>query len=153
MPFDIIEQRKYLWEFFSYHASQRLNTFNFYLILSGAVITGIFTADAKEQSVVSLILSLILSLISFIFQKLDSRNKRFIKLSEKGLMDIEDRIDYGEFSDIANDIKIITSIEQYTKKENVYFTYSKCFTIIFGVFFLLGIFYALSIINQLVCKC
>lgn len=141
--------RKYAWDYFSIHSSQRISTFNFYITL--ALATSTATATALQPSInlpiISLVLSVVLILISFVFYKLDQRNKMLIKCAEKALKESESRIEKTEsfsnslFSLFQNDELYVK--ERRSKKSfwfwNNYYSYSDCFNLVFTIFILIGI--------------
>ena len=138
--------RNYIWNYFRLHAGQRLTTFNFYIVISTLFTSGYFVA-LKDIPILSLLLSVILIALSFVFWKLDSRNKQLIKNAENGLKEIEkeDNIE-GKTSEIH-----ILNIFSYEQKQteilrekktfwpwNRLYTYSTCFNSVFIIFTLIG---------------
>ncbi len=85
--------RQYAWSYFSVHADQRLKTFNFYAVLSTAMVAGIL-AIAKEAKnpAVAAPLAFLLAFLSFIFWKLDQRNRQLVKHGENALKHLEEQI-------------------------------------------------------------
>ena len=85
--------RKQAWDFFQMQASQRLTTFNFYIALS-SLLSGGLAANLKAQDgiqFVSILLGLLLVLFSFVFWKLDQRNRDLIKSAEDALKFFESK--------------------------------------------------------------
>lgn len=84
-------KREHTWDYFQFHAQQRLTTFNFFMILSSLLIGGMVTTFQKEFRVPALGagVGVLLMLMSFVFWKLDARNKVLIKNAEDGLRDLE----------------------------------------------------------------
>lgn len=80
------ELREYAWNYFSLHAEQRLKTFHFFVILS-TVITGAVLTIIKDFKNVEYAapLAFLLPIFSFVFWKLDLRNKELIKHGENAL--------------------------------------------------------------------
>ncbi len=158
----INNQRQYLWNYFQLHASQRLTTFKFYITISTIISTGyVATVGASVISILAILLGFILSLLSFIFWKLDSRNKQLIKNAEAALKCLESLPDFSNSiptnKNVASVLKIFTYEEEQTDKmrknnsfwpwRNVY-SYSKCFNTVFAIFGILGFFgtlYAIAI--------
>jgi hypothetical protein len=146
------ELRGYIWKYFEYHASQRLTTFNFYIVISTLIATGYFLA-IKEVPILSIVLSIFLILLSFIFWKLDLRNKQFIHYSEDALKCIEsnDIIDEND----TKALHIFTfefdqTKELENKKKgflNKPLLYSTCFKIVFISF---GIFGVIALIMAII---
>jgi hypothetical protein len=82
--------RGHAWAYFDRHSEQRLKTFNFYLVLCAAIIAGVVSEKSSEFRTALLIL---LSILSFIFWKLDVRNRDLTKHSEEALKLLEDELD------------------------------------------------------------
>jgi hypothetical protein len=148
--------RQYIWNYFQVHAAQRLTTFNFYILISTLITTG-FLLVIKDMSILALILSLVLILLSFVFWKLDVRNKQLIRIAEAGLKDLESKDKIADKTSEPHVLNIFSYEEAQTDKLrsekvkwiwNRVFTYSTCFNIVFIVFAVLGLFgVILSIIN------
>lgn len=86
----ITDLGRYAWDYFHYHAGQRLTTFNFYIIICSLVITGYITAIKDAKTVpFGIVVGLLLPLVSFVFWQLDRRNKEMIKNAEEALKSIE----------------------------------------------------------------
>lgn len=85
------EEREYIWNYFHMHASQRLTTFNFYIVMSTLLATGLFATLEGNTRVqpIDVVLGLLLILLSFVFYKLDRRNKVFISNAENALKYME----------------------------------------------------------------
>ena len=105
------------WAHFAYHANQRLVTFRFYLI-AVAVLVGAYVklrsdGDAVEASGIALLGFI----ISYVFLRLDFRNKDLIKLSEEVLKieekNLESKIKYDK-------IKIIEKSDSAESKRTLY---------------------------------
>jgi len=70
------------------HAQQRISVFNFFIVLSGILATGIgagFQAGKTMTPVVA-ILGALLALFSFVFYRLDGRGSELVKLAEAALI-------------------------------------------------------------------
>jgi hypothetical protein len=136
-----LETRRYLWGYFEMHASQRLRAFNFYLVISTVAATG-YLAVVREPGSPSLGMALgaMLAFLSFVFWKLDRRNRDLIRHAEKGLMHLEARIPTG-LPDNEGEVLRIFSLEhcrtntEKAKRRWISFrwypTYSRCFNLVF----------------------
>lgn len=90
--FKLLEaMRAHTWSYFQLHAQQRLTVFNFYVVLSAALTTGLVTSlpRAADQTALPVALGSLLIFFSFVFYRLDLRNRSLIKNSEGGLTHIE----------------------------------------------------------------
>jgi hypothetical protein len=152
--------RKYAWDYFQLHASQRLTTFNFYIVISSAIVTVLFTVFEKTYKVPSLgiLLGFLLIFFSFVFWKLDSRTKFLIKQAEEALKYLESISDVGEGTEQTPHVTQIFMREDHISNIskrgssslwNRSLTYSDCFNLVFFAFSttgLLGII--LSLVGQ-----
>jgi hypothetical protein len=136
---DIINLRKYAWDYFALHSSQRLTTFYYCLIISTIIVSGYFVS-IKEIPFLSLTLAFILIVLSFIFWKWDIRTRQMIKNAEAALKFLEskDQDVIKEGNPCVLDIFIYE--EMQTKKlrsENTllpwkfFLSYSICLNVVF----------------------
>lgn len=72
------------WRYFHLHAQQRITIFNYYVVLTGLLITGIATTlrELPQHAVLSAALGVLLTGLSFLFYKLDDRVSFLIKRAE-----------------------------------------------------------------------
>jgi ABC-type multidrug transport system fused ATPase/permease subunit len=144
----IERDRKYAWDFFQLHSSQRIASFNFYITLATALLASICAVLQPAINLISiaLILSILLIIFSFILWKLDQRNRMLIKCAEEALKEIESNIE--ESGEHLPFISLFKHDEQLTKRLrgnttiffwHNYYSYSDCFNVVFLLFGLLGI--------------
>ncbi len=154
----ISDQRQYVWNYFQLHASQRLSTFNFYIVISTAIAAGyLVTIGVGSIPIPAILLGFTISLLSFIFWKLDVRNKQMIKNAEEALKYLEALTYTLRNTNESNVLKIFTYEEEQTNRMKGsksfwpwknHYSYSKCFNIVFAVFGILGLLgtaYAIAI--------
>jgi hypothetical protein len=81
------------WRYFALHAQQRISVFNFFIVLSGILATGIGAGlqAGKPMALVVAILGALLALFSFVFYRLDGRGSELVKLAEDSLIASENR--------------------------------------------------------------
>lgn len=142
----------YAWKYFQLHADQRMKTFNFYLILC-ALISGALTAILKDATDirVGIPLALLLPFLSFIFWKLDLRNKQLIAHGEEALKHLENLYSIDDDDDKPHLLKIFNSeghITKGLKRNTFFFTYSTCFHLVFLSFGIGGIAVAWWLIDK-----
>ena len=145
------ELRQYAWAYFDRHAEQRLKTFNFYLILCGAIIAGLISRKPDELPN-SWPLLFLLSFVSFIFWKLNVRNRDLTRHSEEALKLLDDELPLPDESEgVPHRCKLFRREENESRKlkrfpKSLYFSYTTCFRFIFALFgvggFVLGIVFA-----------
>ena len=147
--------RNYIWNYFELHAKQRLTTFNYYIVISTLLASGYLLA-IQNVTFLSLLLSIVLMLLSFIFWKLDLRNKQLIKNSENALKFIERKESTQENEEQSEILQIFSYEEKQTdalrdKKVrffwNKLYTYSTCLN---GVFILFAFIGFCGLINSIV---
>ena len=93
------------WDHFSYHANQRLVTFRFYLIIAAILVGAYLKLMSDHAIVVASIIASVGVVFSYVFLRLDFRNKDLIKLSEDVLIieeeKLESKVGYEEIKIIA----------------------------------------------------
>jgi len=85
------DQFDYAWNWFEYHAKQRISMFNFFLITNGFVLSalaGLYKEDKPKYSL-TLVVSILGILLSICFFLLDLRNKCLVNFGEDILLHIE----------------------------------------------------------------
>jgi hypothetical protein len=146
------------WKYFSLHADQRLKTFNFYLILATIIVGGLLTVmkDLKT-AYIGAILAFTLTLLSFVFWKLDQRTRQMIWYAEEALKWCETEMQLPQENFCPHVASIFRREEHLTKharrpqRLNIFvrhFSYSECFSLIFFVFGLGGFVLGLWLLFQ-----
>jgi hypothetical protein len=138
--------RKQAWDYFTTHASQRIATFNFYIVLSSLIATTYFPSFKTDVTMrpARPFLAALLCLFAFIFWKLDQRNRQLIKNAKRALKCFEKM----EEADVL--LKVFTQEESETAASKpqglrrllfwrLPLSYSDCFNSVFLIFFLLGL--------------
>ena len=118
------------WEWFQYHAQQRLSIFRFYVFLVGALGTAYVAAMVGGFYIPAIAVTLVGCVLSFFFWLLDRRVSDLIKIGEAVLGREQDklaeRLGYEE-------IKIVGEADRHKRK--YFYSYSQVFgAIFFGVF-------------------
>lgn len=143
-----------LWQYFSLHASQRIQMLNFYIVLETFLLTAWLTLLQVEAgfSFPRIIIGIALVLFSVVFYVLDVRTKSMIKLCEESLSKVEKNYikQFGKKYMIFNLERDNTADERKKSKLKRWFlSYSKLLRIIYVFFALTGI---LAIIMEFVVK-
>ena len=132
-----------LWEYFVFHANQRLQLLNFYIILETFIVTSLITIFQFNNTIIfRILLSFALVFFSFVFYALDLRTSNMIKNVEKSMMIIEE-----QYRDKYNSGYMIFSIEyQNTSAQRkksrfarFFMSSSRLFHYIYGFFVIIGI--------------
>jgi hypothetical protein len=142
--------RKQAWDYFQMHSSQRLATFNFYIVISSVITTALFSTFQKDYKVplLSITLGLLLSFFSFIFWKLDSRNKQLIKGAEAALRYFESTSEIKDSDNVPHVAKIFLQEDWATNQRKEtrsilpwksHYSYSKSFNKVFLAFTIIGL--------------
>ena len=144
------ELRKQAWDFFQMQSGQRLATFNFYVVISSLLCTGLAASFKAESNNPYLGVSFgcLLALFSMAFWKIDHRNKTLIRGAEDTLKFFEKSSPFHLGSGIPH-LAIRFLREEFETEEkrasrtwNVWsngYSYSECFGFIFSVFSLVGL--------------
>ena len=77
--------REHAWDWFKYHAEQRISMMRFYILLLGGVAGGIGYLLHNQEHAAAATLSLFAALMSFCFIRFDKRVSDLVKLGEKSL--------------------------------------------------------------------
>lgn len=85
-------QLKYAWDWFNYHASQRLTAFRFFLVILAAISAGYATALEKELYFMAGVVGLVGVFISFAFYRLDKRNEELVNDGRDVLDELEAKL-------------------------------------------------------------
>ena len=137
--------KNYAWGYFKIHAQQRLTTFNFYITLATLIGTGLFVslADDYKNNLISALLSINLILFSFVFWKLDVRNRQLINNAEEALKVIEGV--YLELDPRFIGINLFKNDDvcaNNNKPNNIFYranySYSDCFNFLYVMFAVTG---------------
>ena len=132
--------RTYAWNYFAFHADQRLKTFNFYLIAVGIFVAGLLNYLAKSESAESRLPSLFCFAITFVslaFWRLDRRNSYMIKNAERALTYLDSEETHSKEAEVL----ALFAQDDLVSKVNPrkwHISYSKVFTLIFCFFGLIS---------------
>ena len=141
---------RYAWEYFQMHASQRLTTFNFYIVLSTVITTGLVAVFHKDFLVpwwIGVLLGVALPVLSIVFWQLDERCRRLIKLAEDALKFLERFPDLGDSGDEPHVLSIMArddlECQRLGNQWVIYvlrrhYSYASCFRFVFVFFGALG---------------
>jgi hypothetical protein len=77
--------REYAWSWFSYHAAQRTNMFNYFLAAAALLVAGFATAAANGSRGLAILIAVVGAAISFFFIRLDTRNEELVSFGKQAL--------------------------------------------------------------------
>jgi len=139
--------RKQAWDYFHLHANQRLAVFNFYIVISSVTATSYFASFKLDSNLQNArpALSSLLCILAFLFWKLDQRTKVLVKNAERALKFFESQ------QNVDNVAKVFTREEMDTADSHLEgwrriciwnwpLSFSNCFSVVFMLFFFLGLF-------------
>ena len=143
--------RTYAWAYFSFHADQRMKTFNFFLIVAGLLSGGIVTL--MRDNVIpwlTCLLGFALSVLCFLFWRLDKRNKVLVRNGEAAIKFLDSQHELPNLEGTPHVLCIFERDDhnQQGQPRSVfkadYLSYSQVITSVYGVFAFLGIFFGLT---------
>jgi len=103
---------KYAWDWFRYHANQRLVTFYYFLIVFGAMAYAYGWAYSVEQYQISFLITIFAAIASICFLALEIRNAILVDDARRALDKMEEGFD-EEYKIRANDQKRFKNITYY----------------------------------------
>lgn len=141
--------RPYAWDYFVFHADQRMKTFNFFLVVAGLLAGGI-TGLMKEVSRPCTLspLGLILASLAIVFWRMDQRNHQLVKTGETALRYLDGLHALPMENGRPHPLCLIARDEADSKGKGQslwrkgYHSYTKLFRCIFLLFFSIGIYLA-----------
>jgi hypothetical protein len=150
-----LEARTFAWDYFSLHAEQRMKMFNFYLIVTGAIVAAFpaISALAPNEKNVALF-PLLLPVAGFLFWRLDQRTRHLIGLAEDALRYLEQR-DFPGTEGLEPHVLQLFKREEYFRsvskkgrwaKLGLPISYADSFRVAYLTFGLLGLGLALHVV-------
>ena len=133
------------WKFFQQHAQQRISYFNFFVVFSTILISGYVNALNINMPLMGIIIGFVEIFISFIFIKIDERNKFLTKISENIIKKIEEDTEFSENENYSLFLKeeIFTNDLREEQKSKLFFnrqiSHGKAYRLIYQMFMVLGI--------------
>ncbi len=101
---DILENDRYFdycWKLFDKHSIQRVQCFNYYVLMLLGVFAALGSATSTRSWEVGVFGSLVLAFLTHIFYHLERRNRALVKLSEVALLKLEARFSELGLSEAA----------------------------------------------------
>ena len=90
-------QFQYAWDWFEYHARQRVTMFNYFLLAMGILATAYVQSLRQGPRAVALAVALMGVVVSAIFWLLDWRNKQLVDMGEQLLRELEQKRIFAGF--------------------------------------------------------
>lgn len=98
---------EYAWQWFAYHATQRMNSFNFFFVLEAALTAAYLAAVSASYYLLAVAFAVMLFVTAMMFWRLDLRNLELIKIGEAYLKKSE--AEMAEY--VGKEIRILTIAE------------------------------------------
>jgi hypothetical protein len=95
-------EQQYAWNWFSYHAGQRLTAFNFFLVIFGALLVGYVQAATHHLGLLGGVLGFLGLLVSLAFWAMDVRNSELVYCGRAALDALEKSLDIHPRADDQN---------------------------------------------------
>ena len=131
----------YALKYFEIHAAQRMSVFNFFIVLSTIILTGLATCVFGDDlyAPIGIPLGMLLAALAFTFWKLDQRTSFLVKRAEKTLSRLE-KDHFPAFAKIIGNEpnefkKLYDSLSRVRKR----WTYSRSLGLVFIVVATMGI--------------
>ncbi|MFT7005249.1 MAG: flagellar motor protein MotB [Sulfurimonas sp.] len=138
----------YVFRYFNLHAEQRLKTFHFYIIIITLLLGAIITLAKLNVTIYIIPIAGLMTFFSFIFWKLDIRNKELIRNAEKELKKLEKEIgitlflnEEGTNTDLTDEINKMKFGKRYK--------FSKIFELVFSTLGIIGVIIIISVLVSL----
>jgi hypothetical protein len=143
------EMRSYAWQYFSLHASQRISMFNFFLVLTGFLGAGLATCiqGGGILRAAGVALGLFLTIVAFVFYKLDQRTSFFVKHAEGALSKLEADFAVVEARLFTQEVSA-TAVRSLSSRFHRVWTYGTSFRLVFFVTAVVGLAGAVSSISK-----
>ncbi len=97
-------QLDYAWNWFSFHADQRIKVYNFMLAALAFLVAAIVTAIDKGRTGIAVVLCIFSALLALVFVLLDRRNRDLERLGEEVLKDLEGKVLFTQTSGVVTGI-------------------------------------------------
>ncbi|WP_417412720.1 hypothetical protein [Hoeflea sp.] len=142
---------EYAWDWFAYHADQRLKSFNFFFVLEGALTAAYLTSLGSDNRLLAVGFGFLLLIAAIMFWRLDTRNSELIKISEQYLMKSESILAavVGQEIRLAHSAENADSCFSTKLLPSILSTYRKIFRAIFVSVILFSIFAIIHAIHPI----
>lgn len=142
--------RKQAWDFMQMQAGQRLQTFNFYVVISVALTAGLVTSlkPTEVNALGASVAGVMLTFLCFVFYRLDLRNRELIRSAEDTLKLFEKSSALPDDGEVPHPAKRFMREQYETDRQRMvrsplfwknHFSYTDCFRCVFWTFAIVGI--------------
>jgi hypothetical protein len=102
------DARDHAWNYFAIHASQRMQTFNFFLVATAFLIAA-YASLVEKHPIPAFVTAVVGAWVSYWFHRLDARTRQLIKASERALKIMQMRL--ANRTNV-NEMKILETVEK-----------------------------------------
>lgn len=136
------------WKYFQQHAQQRVSYFNFFVLFSSLLTTGLMASLNTQFNLpqLGIGMGLMQMLIAFIFLKIDERNKYLTKIGETALIKLESLYEcHGaqslEIQVFSHELDKTSAMRKSVERWNIFgqLSHSQCFKIIYLAYAFAGL--------------
>jgi hypothetical protein len=140
--------RTYAWNYFAYHAEQRMKTFHFYLITIAALIAGFVSAAVRiptEYFHWLAIIGLLITFFSVAFAFIDKRNANLVNNGEAALRWLDEQEGLSNENGLPHVMSIFSRDDTINEARpkipliEAHVSYSKILWVIFSTIGLIGL--------------
>lgn len=117
VPDKIIE---YAWNWFEYHARQRLTSFRFFLVLLGIVVVAVRYSLEKQQFGFAGLIGLVSLFVSLAFLALEIRNKQLVDIGRNALQELENSSDFHK---LERETSVLKLAEKSVENRHWFYSY------------------------------
>ena len=133
------DMQQYVWCYFELHANQRMSVFKFFIGLATFLTASLLAAAVQKHHVAGALLGALLTLVSFVFWRLDERTCFLIERSERALEELED-VFFGNDAGSLRRLQLFREEKMETDNmTGVLTTYGQCLKALFFTFGAIGL--------------
>lgn len=132
--------REHAWKYFELHANQRMVTFNYFIVVSGAIAAGLAATlqGTPRFAALGVALGGLLMLVSFVFWKLDQRVSFFVKRAESALCETESMFPVAAAQLFLSEPQATQAAASARSRWHRHWTYGRAFRLVFCAMALSG---------------
>jgi hypothetical protein len=82
------DAREYAWNWFALHAAQRMQTFNFFLVVTGFLVAA-YASLLDKNHAAAMVIAMLEAWLAIWFNRIDIRSRELVKAGERALAAIE----------------------------------------------------------------
>jgi uncharacterized membrane protein YraQ (UPF0718 family) len=127
----------YAWNWFSYHAGQRMIVFRFFFVIVGVTAVGYYQ-NLSQSPQLAFAFSLLAVLLCILFWRLDLRSRELVEIGEHALLELEAELRAltSVKVSIVEQARSKTSIHVRTSLRGCLYSYGQIFSAVFGILLL-----------------